>query len=77
MAVSESGIHEGAHLDHLAAGLIERAARLPGGSKPAPEFVDLPTLAEVYVRAPPCLLAPVYAAQPAAGFAPQCIPDIY
>jgi hypothetical protein len=23
------------------------------------------------------LLAPVYAAQPAAGFAPQCIPDTY
>jgi hypothetical protein len=33
-------------------GLIERATRLPGGSNPAPEFVDLPTLAEVYVRGP-------------------------
>jgi hypothetical protein len=36
----------------LGAGLIERATRLPGGSAPAPEFVDLPTLAEVYVRGP-------------------------
>ena len=33
-------------------GLIERATRLPGGSDPAPEFIDLPTLAEVYVRGP-------------------------
>jgi hypothetical protein len=36
----------------LGAGLIERATRLPGGSDPAPEFTDLPTLAEVYVLGP-------------------------
>src|SRR5579863_229698 len=43
---------EGHAVWQLGAGLIERAARLPGGSDPAPEFVDLPTLAEVYVRGP-------------------------
>jgi hypothetical protein len=41
----------------LGAGLIERAARLPGGSDPVPEFVDLPTLAEVYVLGPLEVLA--------------------
>ncbi|MGH3152727.1 MAG: hypothetical protein ACRDOB_18630, partial [Streptosporangiaceae bacterium] len=41
----------------LGAGLIERATRLPGGSDPAPEFVDLPTLAEVYVLGPLEVLA--------------------
>ena len=43
---------EGHAVWQLGAGLIERVTRLPGGSKPAPEFVDLPTLAEVYVRGP-------------------------
>ena len=43
---------EGHAVWQLGAGLIERAARLPGGSEPAPEFTDLPTLAEVYVRGP-------------------------
>src|SRR5579872_3515124 len=43
---------EGHAVWQLGAGLIERVTRLPGGSDPAPEFVDLPTLAEVYVRGP-------------------------
>ena len=43
---------EGHAVWQLGAGLIERATRLPGGSNPAPEFTDLPTLAEVYVRGP-------------------------
>ena len=43
---------EGHAVWQLGAGLIERAARLPGGSDPAPEFTDLPSLAEVYVRGP-------------------------
>ena len=43
---------EGHAVWQLGAGLIEQAARLPGGSDPAPEFTDLPTLAEVYVRGP-------------------------
>jgi hypothetical protein len=43
---------EGHAVWQLGAGLIERATRLPGGSDPAPEFIDLPTLAEVYVRGP-------------------------
>jgi len=43
---------EGHAVWQLGAGLIERATRLPGGSDPAPEFADLPTLAEVYVRGP-------------------------
>src|SRR5579859_4778928 len=43
---------EGQAVWQLGAGLIERATRLPGGSRPAAEFVDLPTLAEVYVRGP-------------------------
>jgi hypothetical protein len=40
----------------LGAGLIERAARLPGGSAPTSEFADLPTLAEVYLLGPLYLL---------------------
>jgi hypothetical protein len=48
---------EGHAVWQLGAGLIERATRLPGGSDPAPEFVDLPTLAEVYVRGPLEVLA--------------------
>jgi hypothetical protein len=43
---------EGHAVWQLGAGLIERAARLPGGSDPAPEFAGLPTLAEVYVLGP-------------------------
>ena len=43
---------EGDAVWQLGAGLIERATRLPGGSDPAPEFADLPTLAEVYVLGP-------------------------
>jgi hypothetical protein len=39
-------------VSQLGAGLIERATRLPGGSNPAAEFADLPTLAEVYVLGP-------------------------
>jgi len=43
---------EGHAVWQLGNGLIERATRLPGGANPAPEFTDLPTLAEVYVRGP-------------------------
>jgi hypothetical protein len=43
---------EGHAVRQLGAGLIERATRLPGGSNPAAEFADLPTLAEVYVLGP-------------------------
>ena len=43
---------EGDAVRQLGAGLIERATRLPGGSNPAAEFEDLPTLAEVYVLGP-------------------------
>jgi hypothetical protein len=43
---------EGHAVWQLGAGLIERATRLPGGSNPAAEFTDLPTLAEVYVLGP-------------------------
>jgi hypothetical protein len=43
---------EGRAVWQLGAGLVERATRLPGGSCPAPEFADLPTLAEVYVLGP-------------------------
>ena len=43
---------EGYAVWQLGAGLIERATRLPGGSNPAAEFADLPTLAEVYVLGP-------------------------
>jgi hypothetical protein len=48
---------EGHAVWQLGAGLIERATRLPGGSRPAPEFADLPTLAEVYVLGPLDVLA--------------------
>jgi hypothetical protein len=48
---------EGAAVWQLGAGLVERATRLPGGSDPAPEFTDLPTLAEVYVLGPLHVLA--------------------
>ncbi len=43
---------EGHAVRQLGAGLIERATRLPGGSNPAAEFADPPTLAEVYVLGP-------------------------
>ena len=43
---------EGQAVWQLGAGLAERATRLPGGSRPAAEFADLPTLAEVYVLGP-------------------------
>jgi hypothetical protein len=45
-------VGEGHAVWQLGAGLIERAARLPGGLDPAPEFRGLPTLAEVYVLGP-------------------------
>ena len=58
---------EGNAVWQLGAGLIERATRLPGGSNPAAEFADLPTLAEVYVVGPLEVLAsgPAAAALPA------------
>jgi hypothetical protein len=58
---------EGNAVSQLGAGLIERATRLPGGSNPAAEFADLPTLAEVYVLGPLEVLAdgPAAAALPA------------
>ncbi len=43
---------EGQAVRQLGAGLIERATRLPGGVRPAAEFADLPTLAEVYLLGP-------------------------
>lgn len=43
---------EGHAVWQLGAGLIERATRLPGGTNPAAEFADLPTLAEVYLLGP-------------------------
>jgi hypothetical protein len=43
---------QGGAVRQLGAGLIERAARLPGSTDPAAEFLDLPTLAEVYVLGP-------------------------
>jgi hypothetical protein len=48
---------EGHAVGQLGAGLIERATRLPGGSNPATEFADLPTLAEVYLLGPLEVLA--------------------
>ena len=48
---------EGHAVWQLAAGLIERATRLPGGAHPAVEFADLPTLAEVYLLGPIEMLA--------------------
>jgi hypothetical protein len=58
---------EGHAVWQLGAGLVERATRLPGGSNPAPEFADLPTLAEVYALGPLEVLAggPATAALPA------------
>ena len=58
---------EGHAVRQLGAGLIERATRLPGGSSPAAEFTDLPTLAEVYVLGPLQVLSggPVSAVLPA------------
>ncbi len=58
---------EGHAVWQLGAGLIERATRLPGGSNPAAEFTDLPTLAEVYVLGPLQVLsgAPASAVLPA------------
>ena len=57
---------EGHAVWQLGAGLIERATRLPGGSNPAAEFADLPTLAEVYLLGPLEILAggPASAALP-------------
>jgi len=57
---------EGHAVRQLGAGLIERATRLPGGSNPAAEFADLPTLAEVYLLGPLEVLAggPASAALP-------------
>jgi hypothetical protein len=43
---------EGLAVGQISAGLIERATRLPGGARPAAEFADLPTLAEVYLLGP-------------------------
>ena len=59
-------VGEGHAVWQLGAGLIERATRLPGGSNPAPEFADLPTLAEEYVLGPLEVLAdgPASAALP-------------
>jgi hypothetical protein len=48
---------EGQAVWQLGAGLIERATRLPGGTNPAAEFADLPTLAEVYLLGPLEVLA--------------------
>jgi hypothetical protein len=58
---------EGPVVRQLGAGLIERAARLPGGADPAAEFAELPTLAEVYLLGPLEVLAggPAAAALPA------------
>jgi len=58
---------EGHAVSQLGAGLIERATRLPGGSNPAAEFAELPTLAEVYVLGPLEVLVggPAAAALPA------------
>jgi hypothetical protein len=58
---------EGHAVWQLGAGLIERATRLPGGARPAAEFADLPTLAEVYVLGPVEILA----GRTAAGVRPE------
>ena len=58
---------EGHAVWQLAAGLIERATRLPGGAHPAAEFADLPTLAEVYLLGPIEVLA--------GGAAAAALPD--
>ena len=57
---------EGHAVWQLGAGLIERATRLPGGSNPAAEFADLPTLAEVYVLGPLQVLAGAQVGPPSA-----------
>ena len=62
---------EGHAVWQLGAGLIERATRLPGGSNPAAEFADLPTLAEVYVLGPLEVLAGPPCARPAAALPPE------
>ncbi len=56
-AVECIGAGEGHAVRQLGAGLVERATRLPGGTRPAAEFADLPTLAEVYVLGPLEVLA--------------------
>jgi hypothetical protein len=61
---------EGRATWQLGAGLIERATRLPGGSDPAAEFADLPTLAEVYVLGPLEILGPEEAADAVARALP-------
>ncbi len=61
---------EGRAVWQLGAGLIERATRLPGGSQPAAEFADLPTLAEVYVLGPLEILVPEEAGGTARGLLP-------
>jgi hypothetical protein len=61
---------EGRATWQLGAGLIERATRLPGGSDPAAEFADLPTLAEVYVLGPLEILGP----EEVAGAAVRALP---
>ena len=48
---------EGHAVWQLGAGLVERATRLPGGSRPVAEFADLPTLAGVYTLGPLEILA--------------------
>ena len=58
---------QGLAVRQLGAGLIERAARLPGGLKPAAEFVDLPTLAEVYLLGPLELLTAARGGGPGAA----------
>ena len=58
---------EGYAVWQLGAGLIERAIRLPGGARPAAEFADLPTLAEVYLLGPLEVLA--------GGVAGQALPE--
>ena len=65
---------EGHAVRQLGAGLIERATRLPGGSNPAAEFADLPTLAEVYVLGPLEMLSggPASATLPAPSSPARC-----
>jgi hypothetical protein len=64
---------EGHAVWQLGAGLIERATRLPGGSNPAAEFADLPTLAEVYVLGPLEVLAGAPAADEVLAGAPAAV----
>jgi hypothetical protein len=61
----------------LGAGLIERAARLPGGSAPTSEFADLPTLAEVYLLGPLHLLTTPPPPLPSSPTAPgDAVPEL-